>query len=64
MRNLTLHEKITFKGALNKKGLLGPEITKLTMVSLLHYWEMLYGPYKPLIDCFKLPHLRRQNGNY
>jgi len=53
MRELTLQEKITFKAALIKRGLRGPEILKLSMSSLNHYWKMVYGPYKPLIDCFK-----------
>lgn len=57
MRKLTLHEKITFKGVLIKRGLKGPEMIKLTMGSLFHYWKMLYGPYKPVTDCFKQKYL-------
>lgn len=59
MRNLTLHEKILFKGYLIPRGLKGPEILKLTMSSLNHYWPMLVG-YRPLGDIFKL-HLINQN---
>ena len=47
MRKLTLHEKITFKGILHKRGLKGKEITKLTMRSAIHYWGMVFG-YHPI----------------
>lgn len=57
MRKLTLHEKITFKGILIKRGLKGPEILKLTMESLFYYWKIIYGPYKSLMDCFKQKYL-------
>jgi hypothetical protein len=53
MRKLTLHEKITFKGVLNKRGIYPSVLVKLSMKSLIHYWRMAYGPYKPLHDCFK-----------
>lgn len=54
MRELTLNEKITFKGALFNRGMDGPELKKLTMSSLIHYWKIFYSPYKPLAHCFKI----------
>lgn len=53
MRKLTLNEKITFKGVLVEKGVYPSVLVKLTMKSLRHYWTMVYGPYKPLMDCFR-----------
>lgn len=40
MRELTLQEKITFKGLLARKGIIVP---LLDMPSLKHFWRMAYG---------------------
>lgn len=40
MRELTFHERITFRGLLAFKGVVLPVIT---MKQVLFYWPMLYG---------------------
>ena len=63
MRELTLHEKISFKGALIKHGFdYKSELIKLSMKSMMHYWNMFYYT-KPFTYCFKIPH-RRNYGTY
>jgi len=60
VRDLTLHEKISFKGALLKRGFdCKPELIKLTMKSMMHYWNMYYYRH-PFIYCFKIPHRRNK----